>query len=270
MPDIATLLRNAVERLRHAGIDDPAGDARRLLTRHVAGSLAGMMRDEVSITVAEQFDRDISRRETREPVSHILGYREFWGRKFAVTSDVLDPRPDTETLIEVALQGAPPCRILDLGTGSGAILATLLAEFPAATGTATDISAAALDVARRNLTVHAPGRWQAVQSDWFAQVSGLFDLIVCNPPYITAAAMAELAPEVVEHEPHVALTPGGDGLDAYRTLARTYRDHLAQGGVALFEIGFDQGESAAKLFSPARVDLFRDLNGKARDRKSVV
>lgn len=264
MPDIATVLRIAAVRLNTAGVSDPAGDARRLLSRHVSGTLAAMMRDEISPIVEAQFEADIAEREKRRPVSHILGWREFWGRRFVVTQDVLDPRPDTETLIEAALRGPEPKRILDLGTGSGAILATLLAEWPQANGVATDISDAALSVARKNLTSHAPDRWMAIKSDWFKDVNGTFDLIVSNPPYITADAMQELEPEVTEYEPHLALSPGGDGLDAYRILARDFRNYLAPQGRALFEIGYDQGRSAAELFAPNRVEVLTDLNGKPR------
>nr|WP_245851489.1 peptide chain release factor N(5)-glutamine methyltransferase [Monaibacterium marinum] len=264
MPDIATILRAGAARLNAAGVPDPAGDARRLLSRHVTGTLAAMMRDEIAPVVAELFEADIAQREKRRPVSHILGWREFWGRRFVVTQDVLDPRPDTETLIEAALCGSIPTRILDLGTGSGAILATLLAEWPQATGVATDISDAALSVARENLASHAPNRWQAIRSDWFTDVTGTFDLIVSNPPYITAEAMKGLEPEVTEYEPHLALSPGGDGLDAYRILARDFRQFLAPHGRALFEIGYDQGDSAAGLFTPNRVEVLNDLNGKPR------
>ena len=264
VPDIAEVLRAAAQRLRKAGVDDPMGDARRLMARHVSGALAGMMRDELSASQADAFAQDIARREARQPVSHIVGYREFWGRRFIVTPDVLDPRPDTETLIEAALAGPEPKRILDLGTGSGAILATLLAEWPNAQGVATDISVSALGVARQNLEAHAPGRWQTVQSDWFSGVTGKYDLIVSNPPYITAEKMQTLAPEVVDHEPHLALTPGGDGLGAYRALATGFRQYLASNGAALFEIGYDQGDSAAYLFAPAIVTVLSDLNGKPR------
>ena len=264
MAEIGALLRAATARLADAGVDDPAGDARRLMARHVREPVSARLGDMLDPGAVTLFEADIAARAARRPVSHILGWRDFWGRRFEVSADVLDPRPDTETLIEAALAGPAPRRILDLGTGSGAILATLLAEWPGATGLATDLSEAALAVARRNLVTHAPGRWQAVRADWFDGIDGRFDLIVSNPPYIDAATVATLAPEVRQHEPHMALTPGGDGLDAYRAIAAGWRDRLEPGGRMLLEIGHDQGRSAADLFAPARVDLLHDIDGRPR------
>ncbi len=229
----------------------------------VDGLLSARLADEAS-PVADAFHADIDRRARREPVSHILGYREFWGRRFDVTPDVLDPRPETETLIACALDGPAPARVLDLGTGSGAILATLLAEWPNATGVATDLSDRALAVARRNLERHAPGRFQTVRADWFSGLSGRFDLIVSNPPYITEAAMEALSPEVREWEPHLALTPGGDGLAAYRAIAAGWDRHVAEGGRLLLEIGYDQGVSVPAIFSPYHSRVHRDLDGRPR------
>ena len=231
----AEVLRDATARLRDAGVPGAARDAA-LLLREVAGD------DDA----ATRLDAMLARRAAREPMSHILGRRAFWSHEFAVTPDVLDPRPETETLVEAAL-AAPFDRVLDLGTGSGCILLSLLAERPAATGLGTDISPAALAVAVRNAqAIGLTDRAGFRVSDWLDAVDGAFDLIVSNPPYIAEAEMPGLAPELA-HEPRAALTPGGDGLDAYRAIARDAPAHLAPGGRLMVEIGAGQGAAVAEL-----------------------
>ncbi|QPH53912.1 peptide chain release factor N(5)-glutamine methyltransferase [Pontivivens ytuae] len=264
---VAELLAEGIAALRAAGVPGAERDARRLMEDLAGGHLSARMGDEVSEPAV--YRARIAARTRRQPVAQILGRRAFWGRDFEVTPDVLDPRPETETLIEAALAGPTPRRILDLGTGSGAILATLLAEWSEARGVATDLSAPARAVAERNLATHAPGRFEVIAADWFEGVTGSFDLIVSNPPYIAADEMAELAPDVRDWEPHLALTPGGDGLDAYRAISKGYHAHLAPGGRMLLEIGAAQGESAAALFAPAPVEVLRDLDGRARVLKIV-
>ena len=178
---------------------------------------------------AERFRHMIARREAREPVSRILGEREFYGRVFQVTPDVLDPRPDTETLVDAALKRMPPgARILDLGTGTGAIILTLLAERPDATGTATDISPAALAVARMNAArLELADRVAFRQASWFEGVAGQFDLIVSNPPYIPAADIAGLSPGCPELRP----PPGACGWNGRpRPLPRHCRRSAAPSG----------------------------------------
>ncbi len=259
---VGELLAEGLAALRAAGVPGAERDARRLLEDLAGGHLSARMADDVS--EPEVYRTRIAARVRRQPVAQILGRRAFWGRDFEVTPDVLDPRPETETLIEAALAGPAPRRVLDLGTGSGAILATLLAEWPEATGVATDISAAARAVAERNLAIHAPGRFELVAADWFGGLTGSFDLIVSNPPYIAADEMARLSPDVQDWEPHLALSPGGDGLDAYRAISAGYGPHLAPGGRMLLEIGAEQGESAAALFAPTPVEVLPDLDGRAR------
>ncbi|WP_323020183.1 peptide chain release factor N(5)-glutamine methyltransferase [Pararhodobacter sp.] len=261
-------LAQAVQRLDAAGIADAPRDAR-LLLAHALGiapdRLTLVLRDPAG---AEQavFGEAIARRAAREPVSHITGRRLFWGRAFHVTADVLDPRPETETLIAEAL-GAPFTRLLDLGTGSGAILLTLLAERPAARGLGCDLSPAALAVAEGNAaTLGLSGRAEFRQGDWFGPVEGRFDLIVSNPPYIAEAEMAGLAPEVLR-EPRMALTPGGDGLDAYRAIARGAGAHLTPGGRLMVEIGPTQGAAVAGLMAAAGLQgiaLHPDFDGRDR------
>ncbi|MCC6520333.1 MAG: peptide chain release factor N(5)-glutamine methyltransferase, partial [Tabrizicola sp.] len=206
-------------------------------------------------------------RIARQPVAQITGRRLFWGLSFRVTRDVLDPRPETETLVAEALK-VPFLKVLDLGTGTGCILLSCLKGMPMARGLGTDISDAALQVAvgnTRDLGLEARARFR--KSDWFGQVTGAFDLIVSNPPYIAAEEMPALAPEVRDWEPHLALTPGGDGLDAYRTIARGAGARLLPGGRLLVEIGPTQGQAVAALFEAegfAAIRILPDMDGRDR------
>jgi release factor glutamine methyltransferase len=236
------------------------GVARDRLTLHLSEAL--------DAATCERFKAMLARRAGREPVARILGRRLFWGREFTVTPDVLDPRPETECLIAAALEGPEPARLLDLGTGTGCIAVTLLAEWRGAQGVASDLSPAVLSVARTNAARHAvAGRLDLVESDWFAAIEGRFDLIVSNPPYITEAEMAALAPEVRGHDPHMALGDGGDGLSAYRALADGACAHLVPGGRMLLEIGWRQGAAVAGIFAAAGLTGIRvmpDLDGRDR------
>jgi release factor glutamine methyltransferase len=189
----AEALRDATARLQAAGVEGAARDARRLLA-HALGVapdvLAGRMTDPVPEAAGATFAALVARRAAREPVSHLTGVRAFWGREFRVTRDVLDPRPETETLVALALE-APFRRVLDLGTGSGCILVTLLAERPGAQGVGTDVSAQALVIAGENAARHGVAqRLVLTPSDWFGDIGGRYDLIVSNPPYIAAEEMA--------------------------------------------------------------------------------
>ncbi|MEL6426519.1 MAG: peptide chain release factor N(5)-glutamine methyltransferase, partial [Pseudomonadota bacterium] len=232
-----------------AGVEEPLRDARRLLGHRIGQARLLDAEEALGADEAVAFEQDIASRAARQPVSQIIGSREFWGRTFSVTSDVLDPRPDTETLVECALAGPAPVRILDLGTGSGAILLTLLSEWQSATGVGSDLSKAALEVAARNAeALGLTNRATLLLSDWWDRIDGTFDLVVSNPPYISENAMPGLAPEVRLWEPRMALSPGGGGLDAYRRIADDLSTYLAVGGRALFEIGADQGESVPLLF----------------------
>lgn len=209
----------------------------------------------------------VEQRAGRVPLSHILGYRDFYKHRFIVTGDVLDPRPDTETLIEAAL-AHPFARVLDLGTGSGCILLSLLDAQGQATGVGTDISPAALDIARQNsAALQLEDRADFVQSDWFEKVTGAFDLIVSNPPYIAAAEMAALQPEVQFYEPRIALTDEADGLTAYRVIMQSAPDYLGSGGRLIFEIGPTQGAAVTALMKDAGfadIRVIPDLDGRDR------
>ena len=212
----------ATARLRAAGVADPAKDARVLLAhaaRIEASRVTLIAPEELSPEIAERYDQLISLRAIRVPVSHLLGEREFYGRRFRVSRDVLDPRPETEALIEAALS-EPFDHVLDLGVGSGCILITLLAERTSASGVGVDLSEAACLQASANAVQHqVQARTEVLQSNWFENIEGEFDLIVSNPPYISLSEMDELSPEVREHEPRLALTDEGDGLGAYRHIA---------------------------------------------------
>ncbi len=249
-----TLFRAAVAQLTAAGLPDPARDVR-LMLAHALGlapdRLMIALHDPVTAEAEASFATLIAARAEGRPVSQILGRRRFWGRSFRVTRDVLDPRPETETLVAEALT-QPFTRLLDLGTGSGAIALSLLADQPQAQGLATDLSPAALDVARSNAAILGLSDRLTFQlANWFDGVEGVFDLIVSNPPYISAAEMAGLDPGVLDWEPHLALSPGGDGLDAYRAIAAGALAHLAPGGRILVEIGPTQGQAVAGLFVAA-------------------
>ncbi|EPX81916.1 peptide chain release factor N(5)-glutamine methyltransferase [Salipiger mucosus] len=268
----SVLLARATARLVEAGIPDAGRDARRLLA-HVLkvppGRLTLFLPEPVGDAAGASFEALIARRAAREPVSHLTGRRLFYGREFLVTPDVLDPRPETEVLVEAALS-EPFARVLDLGTGSGCILLTLLAEREGATGTGTDLGAAALEVAywNRNAMKLEP-RATLAQGDWYGALEGpeRFDLIVSNPPYIAAAEMAGLSPEVLGHEPRMALTDEGDGLSAYGAIAAGAAAHLAPGGRLMVEIGPTQGPAVARLFEAAglaRVSVTPDLDGRDR------
>jgi release factor glutamine methyltransferase len=262
-------LREAVARLQAAGVEGAARDARRLLA-HALGVapdlLAGRLADPLPEAAAAEFTAFVARRAGREPVSHITGRRAFWGRDFRVTPEVLDPRPETETLVALALE-APFARVLDLGTGSGCILVTLLAERPGTTGVGTDISPAALLIAGENAARHGVAdRLILTPSDWFGDIGGQYDLIVSNPPYIAAEEMASLAPEVLR-EPRGALTDEGDGLAAYRAIAGGAGRFLAPGGRLLVEIGPVQGEAVSRLLAGAGLEgvaIHPDLDGRDR------
>ncbi len=247
-------LRKGAAVLAKAAIPDPQREAR-LLWRATP--------DEDG----QSFLAKITRRAKREPLSHILGYRDFYHHRFIVTPAVLDPRPDTETLIEVALR-QPFSRVLDLGTGSGCILLSLLAARGQATGLGTDISAAALDVARQNqAALHLGQRARFLQSDWFERVEGPFDLIVANPPYITATEMENLQPEVRHYEPRLALTDEADGLTAYRLITKYAPTYLAPGGRLIFEIGATQAAAVTAMMRNggfADISVNPDLDGRDR------
>lgn len=267
------LLARGTQTLNAADIPDAGRDARRLLA-HVlkvpSGRLTLFLPEPVDPDLEVVFNVLIERRCERVPVSHLTGRRLFYGREFLVTPEVLDPRPETETLIEVAL-AEPFGSVLDLGTGSGCILLTLLAEREGAVGIGTDLSEAALNVAYWNRNaLRLETRADLRRGDWYAALGDRddsFDLIVSNPPYIAAEEMQDLAPEVRDHEPRLALTDEGDGLSAYAAICEGARRHLAPDGRLAFEIGPTQGRAVAAMMQAAglvRVTVVPDLDGRDR------
>lgn len=260
----------ATRTLTKAGVPDAARDARWLLAHAIgipAGRLTLVLPDAIGPEARAVFEDLIARRACREPVSHLTGRRAFYGRDFLVTGDVLDPRPETEVLVEAAL-GYPFGHVLDLGTGSGCILVTLLAEVPHAVGTGFDLSSEALSVAIHNAAMHGVmDRAEFALSDWAEEAEGDYDLIVANPPYIAAHEMAGLAPEVRDWEPRMALTDEGDGLDCYRAILMQVPDILVQGGRLLVEIGPTQAESVRAIGKANGLDptaTVRDMDGRDR------
>jgi release factor glutamine methyltransferase len=266
----AEALAPAVARLAAAGVEGAARDARVLLA-HALGvapdRLTLHLPDEMTEPQMRTYEEAVAARAGRQPVAQIIGRRLFWGLPFRVTRDTLDPRPETEVLVAAALE-RPFHKILDLGTGTGCILLSCLKCMPTAQGVGVDVSPAALDVARGNsTTLGLDRRASFLRSDWFQQVSGAFDLIISNPPYIAAAEMPGLAPDVRDWEPHLALTPGGDGLDAYRAIARGAGARLVPGGRLVVEIGPTQASAVSGMFRSAGLDailVLPDLDGRPR------
>jgi len=266
---LADLVRDAASRLEAAGIDGGAREAL-LLLAHVSGMsparLGAEMSESAGPELIGEMDKVVARRCARAPMSHITGKRLFYKNEFQVTPDVLDPRPETEALVSAALQ-LPWARVLDLGTGSGAIILSLLAERAEATGIATDLSPAALGVAQANAkALGLAVRCELILSDWFTNITGRFDLIVSNPPYIAKSEMPDLAPEL-SFEPRMALTDGADGLSAYRAICGGAGEHLAPGGWLMVEIGWQQGQGVAALMRDAglkNIRILPDLDGRDR------
>ncbi len=260
----------ATARLRAAGVPDPARDARVLLAhaaRIDAARVTLIAPEDLSHEIAERFEQLVALRAVRMPVSHLVGERAFYGRRFKISAEVLDPRPETEILVEAAL-AEPFERVLDLGTGSGCILVTLLAERETATGLGVDLSEAACLQASANAVLHqtAP-RADIRQSDWFSAVTGRFDLVVSNPPYIAMGEMPGLSREVREHEPELALTDGGDGLGAYRTICAQAPEFMRPKGRLIVEIGPTQGTEVSAFMVEAGltgVCVLPDLDGRDR------
>ena len=280
---VRDVIRAATAFLDAAGIEDAAIDARRLVAHALDIDRETLLREPEAPPPAGALMRlgaVLARRAVHEPVARIIGARDFYGLTLALNADTLDPRPDTETIVAAALhfaariprQDSEPLRILDLGTGTGAIALALLAALPDAEALAIDISTSALTVAGQNAERHGlADRIRFAQSHWLDGVNGRFHLVVSNPPYIPTADIDGLTPEVTGWDPRRALDGGPDGLDAYRAILASAGRVLAPGGWILFEVGHDQGRQVAELavelgFAPAPLDLplLRDLGGVMR------
>ena len=248
------LLREMAVRLREAGSDTAMLDAR-LILMFVTGltEIDLIARSEAVVTTAQHdaIEKLLQRRINGEPASRLLGYKEFYGRRFHVSPATLDPRPDTEILVEAALcaiSDIPSPEILDLGTGTGAIIITLLGERADASGWATDISDEALVIAKQNAMAHGvSGRMKFTTGNWFDGVTGPFDLIVSNPPYIPAAEVVELSREVRDHDPVLALDGGDDGLLPYREIFRDCSRFLKPEGHVIVEFGQGQQDEVRAI-----------------------
>ncbi|PLP59784.1 peptide chain release factor N(5)-glutamine methyltransferase [Mesorhizobium loti] len=275
---LGKLLLSTRRRLVNAGIDGGAFDAR-LLIEHFTGTTrteAIINPDRViSAETLAEIEVVLGRRMAGEPVHRILGYREFHGLRLGLSAETLEPRPDTETLVDAILpllteigerKGA--CRILDLGTGTGAIALALLAALPQASAVGVDISEDALATAARNARdLGLSERFTAVKSDWFEEISGQFDAIISNPPYISSTEIETLQKEVRSFDPLRALDGGVDGLDAYRTIARESAGHMEAGGLVAVEIGSTQKAEVTGVFLDAGFlvkTALRDLAGNDR------
>jgi len=278
---IADALEGARRTLSAAGIPNPRLEAR-LLASHVLGMTIEMIMGYPERPVAHEYKAEleiaVGRRARREPLAHIVGHREFWSLPFCVTPNTLVPRPDTESLVEAVLEwlddSKAGVRILDLGTGTGCILLSLLAELPMAWGVGVDASVDALHVARQNAdTLGLANRAEYVRSDWANAVKGDFDIVISNPPYIADGDIVSLEPEVARFEPRLALSGGTDGLDAYRAIVPQLGRLLAPRGAAFLEIGAGASADVTKLIrnhSFEHIEIKDDFAGVPRCVRIVM
>lgn len=265
-------MREAAGRLVAAGVEGAPRDVRLLLAEALGVAPVDVIlreTDAVDPVALTTFESLIQRRVAGEPVSRIRGWRDFYGRRFIVTPDVLDPRPETELLVEQGLARLPKNgRVLDLGVGSGCILLSVLAEREDASGVGVDLSPKAISVARRNAdALGAAGRASFIEGSWDAPLEGSFDLVLSNPPYIPEGDIAGLAVDVRDYDPRMALTPGGDGLDPYRAILAAMPDWLKRGGCIGFEFGIEQAAVVTMLMRQAGLSdiaVLRDLAGIER------
>lgn len=266
----AELIADAVARLKSADVDDAVGDAWRLLSHSTEGECnCAVPRDccIASNKARNKFKRAIQDRTERRPVSQIMGRREFYKGSFLIDSNTLDPRPETEILVGEAV-ALRPKRILDLGTGSGCVLLSILSECPTSTGVGVDCSESAIGLARANADrLGVESRVEFAVSDWFARVTGQFDLIVSNPPYVSEAEYECLSAEIRKWEPKNALTLGGDGTLGYRCIAKGAGRHLSGCGRLLVEISPQLLKQATQIFAECGLRAERvakDLSGQDR------
>ncbi len=271
---LAEVLRYATDTLEKTDIDGYDIEAR-LLTEWACGleriDLVSRPNMLISNDKIELLEAALAQRIAGRPVHRIMGYRDFYGLRLVLGPETLEPRPDSEVLVDLALEllgKNPPKNMLDLGTGTGALALALLSIFPQATVIATDIASGALEVASQNAEICGYlGRFSALKSDWFENVSGKFDLIVSNPPYIRSSVIPDLDVEVKNHDPLLALDGGPDGLQPYRLIAQKAKAFLNACGLVLVEIGYDQADDVTNIFKLQGffvVMLKQDLGGRDR------
>ena len=264
------VLADTAIKLSKSGIEGAARDAR-ILTAFALeipiSELSLKINEQVSGKITSKLEKLILRRINREPISKILGRRDFWGRTFSINENVLDPRGDTETLIDFVIE-KPVKSVLELGTGSGAIAITLACEWKEVHVTAVDISEDALLLAKLNAEkFNVQNKIHFLKSDWYGSVKGLFDLIISNPPYIGLAEQDELSAEVIKYDPEIALFAGRDGLDAYKKIIPNLAKFLNPDGLVVLEIGSSQGIQVKNMMNAVGfidAKIVKDLSGKDR------
>ena len=264
------VLADTAIKLSGSGIEGAARDAR-ILTAFAIGipisELSLKLNELVSDQIISKLEKLILRRIDREPISKILGRREFWGRSFSINENVLDPRPDTETLIDFVIE-KPVTSVLELGTGSGAIAVTLACEWKHAHLTAVDISEDAISMAKINAEkFNVQNKIHFLKSDWFETVRGSFDLIISNPPYIGLVEQDEIAAEVIKYDPEIALFAGRDGLEAYKKIIPNLAKFLKPDGLVVLETGASQSNQVKNMMNAVGfidAKIVKDLSGKDR------
>lgn len=261
-PTVSETLAEVRRRFIEAGISDPVTDARLLVAGLLKFSSTEMLsrgNERLAEEKVALITAGVERRLAHEPVHRILGEREFYGLPLSLSEGTLEPRPDTEILVDTMLpflrglaKTERHLHILDIGTGTGAICLALLSECPEASGIGSDVSADALSTAKSNAERNGLGeRFEVVQSSWFQNISGTFHAIVSNPPYIASNVIANLAPEVTKFDPAAALDGGPDGLDAYKAIAKDAARFMRPDGVIGLEIGYDQRNDVTAVFEAA-------------------
>ena len=264
------VLADTALRLSHSGIESAARDAR-VLTAYALevpiSDLSLKINDKVSSNIISKLEKLILRRINREPISKILGRREFWGRTFSINKNVLDPRGDTETLIDYVIE-KPVKKVLELGTGSGVIAVTLACAWKEVQVTAVDISEDALLLAQINAEkFNVENKIQFLKSDWFENVEGIFDMIISNPPYIGWVEQDKISAEVKKYDPEIALFAGYDGFDAYKKIIPSLSKFLNKDGLVVLEIGASQSSQVKDIMNSSGffdVKILKDLSGKER------
>jgi len=269
MVSIAKVLKESSHKLEEVSGNNSKREAEILLEFSIKSQGKLFQLDhEISEDSYVFFKTLLEKRLKFQPISQIIGQRYFWKSKFLVTSDVLDPRPDTETLIEHALSLGKFNRILDLGTGSGCILLSLLNEYKEANGIGIDISKKALNIAKKNADLlNLKHRALFKLGNWCENIAGKFDLIVSNPPYISEYEMTNLSKDVLNWEPRIALTPEGDGLEAYKYILNGAKKLLKPNGKLILEIGYNKRDDVSNLLKSnnyKNITFIKDINNKDR------
>lgn len=278
---VSQMLAEARRRFTEAGVDSASADARMLVAGLLGLSTTAIVTrggETVSTEQMAMIEQAIERRLAHEPVHRILGEREFYGLPLSLSAETLEPRPDTEILVDTMLpylrdlaNTEGHIHILDLGTGTGAICLALLSECPEASGVGSDISADALKTAKSNAERNGlQDRFETIQSSWFQNIHGSFHAIVSNPPYIASKVVHTLAPEVTKFDPHAALDGGRDGLDAYRTIAKDAARFIKPNGVVGLEIGYDQRNDVTDVFEAEGFKLLESAKDYGQNDRALV